>query len=216
MEKKYINGKFASFIKKNIYYLLMIACIIAIGTMITIAAINGANNRDPNVIVNTPDPTDPTLTDPDPTDPVVTDPTDTPIVFAMPVANAEIGMDYSMDVLLYHSTLNQWMVHKGIDFKAPEGTPVVAAWDGMVKSITTDALNGTTIVIQHDNDMQTLYSSLDNDVSVVLNQVVKKGDAIGKVSTSMLKYSEGPLMHFEVLVGGENVDPNEFLPIENK
>lgn len=213
MERKYNTNKLASFIKKNIYYLLMIACIIAIGTMITIAAINGASQRDPNVIVNSPEPTDPVVVDP----PVVDPPVIAPIVFALPVADAEIGMDYSMSVLLYHSTLNQWQVHKGIDFKAPEGTDVVAALDGMVKSVTTDPLNGTTIVIEHPDNMHTVYSSLDSTVSVVVNQLVKKGDTIGKVSNSgLVEYSEGPHLHFEVKVNGEYVDPNDYLPTENK
>jgi len=213
MEKKFSNGKFVSFIKKNIYYLLMIACILAIGTMITIAAINSANNRDPNVIVNSPDPSNP-VDDPtdDPSNPV-----DEPIVFAIPVANAEIGTDYSMDVLLYNSTLKQWQVHKGIDFMAPEGTDVVAALDGTIKSITTDALNGTTIVITHEDNMETIYSNLSSEYDVVLNQIVHKGDVIGKVGNDgLMEYNDGPHLHFELKVNGETSDPNEFLPLEDK
>lgn len=212
MEKKYNTGKFSSFMKKNIYYFLMIACILAIGTMITIAAINGANNQEDPVIINSPEPTDPVTNDPDPTDPVVD-----PIVFTMPVADAEIGMDYSMDMLLYSSTLNQWQTHSGIDLKAAEGTEVVAAYDGMVKSITTDVLNGTVIEIEHANNLKTIYSSLDADVDVILNQLVDKGDVIGKVSSSsILEANEGPHLHFEVKLSNEFVDPNEYLPVENK
>jgi murein DD-endopeptidase MepM/ murein hydrolase activator NlpD len=209
MEKKYHNSKFVSFIKKNIYYLLMIACIIAIGTLITIAALNNANDRDPNVIVNTPPPTNSPGSN--------EEPNNEPVVFTIPVEGAEIGMDYSMEVLLYHSTLNQYMVHRGIDFLATEGTEVVAAYDGVVQSIETDPLNGTTIVIMHEDNMQTVYSSLDEEVNVILNQAVNKGDVIGSVSnSSLVEFNEGPHLHFEVKVNNENVDPNEYLPLEYK
>jgi murein DD-endopeptidase MepM/ murein hydrolase activator NlpD len=212
MEKKYSNSKFAGFLKKNIYYILMVVCILAIGTMIIVAALN---NRNTDVITS-PIPTDsPVTSDPVSTDPVINDPD--PIVFALPVADAEIGMDYSMEVLLYNTTLNQWQVHKGIDFKAAEGTDVVAAYDGVVTSITTDNLNGTVITILHADDMETIYASLDEDVEVILNQQVEKGDVIGKVSnSSLIEYAEGPHLHFELKVNGEYSDPNEYLPTEDK
>lgn len=210
MEKKYNTGKFTSFLKKNIYYLLMIVCILAIGTMITIAAINSAKNRDPNVIVNTPDPTDPQVTDPDP-DPVV------PIVFELPVKGAEIGDDYSMEALLYNSTLKQWQVHRGIDFVVAEGTDVVAAYDGIIKSIDNNKLYGTVVTIEHKDGLATLYSSFVLNDDVVLNQIVKKGDVIGKVAnTNLTELKVGPHLHFEVKVNNEYKDPNVYLPIEEK
>lgn len=216
MEKKYNTNKFTSFIKKNIYYLLMIACIVAIGTMITIAAINGIRNDEPSVIIEGPEELEPPEEN-DPPENNTPEPTITTPVFAMPVEGAEMGRGFSMDVLLYNETLDQWQTHNGIDFIAPQGTMVTAAYDGMVKSISTDMLNGTTVVIQHDDGLMTIYSCLDSDVDVVLNQMVAKGDTIGKISeTALISSGEDPLLHFQVMLNDDCVDPCIYLPIENK
>lgn len=213
MEKKYNSNKFVSFLKKNIYYILMIACILAIGAMITIAAINGSKD-DPNVVKPSNNTENSQTNKPEEKPDKTEKPTS--IVFEIPVANAELGMDYSIELPVYSATLNQWAAHTGLDLLAEEGSEVKSAYNGVVKSITTDDYNGTVITIAHDNGLETSYSSLDEEISVIRNQVVSKGDVIGKCSTCLSKASEGAMCHFEVKLNGKYANPHDYLPEELK
>ncbi len=222
------TGRFASFFKRNGYYILLVACVLAITAIVTVSLISRDRGQlidpsDNTMIVDPNTPKDP-VEDEKPTDqgPVTETPTvdvDTkPVIFALPVANGTIGMDYSIDTLVFSNTLNQWQVHKGIDFKADEGTYVCAAYEGTVVSVTpNDILNGGTVVIRHDNGLTTLYSSLASDIVVSVGDFVRKGDVIGTVSNSAYaSFKEGPHVHFEVLLNNQNVNPRDYLDMEEK
>lgn len=204
---KRIFGSVFRFLKRNVYYVLLIVSIAAIGTMVTIAVI--ANNNLPVL----EDPID---------DPVVEDPIDDPvagdpIVFIMPVTNYTLGMEYSGSLPVFHSTLGEYRIHKGIDFKAEKGTDALAVYDGTVQSVTTDVLNGTVIVLKHNDDLFTVYKSLAANPPVKAGDRIMKGDVIGKVSdTALNEILEGSHLHFEVLYKGVNVDPADYLPSESK
>lgn len=139
------------------------------------------------------------------------------IVFAEPVANATILKGYSDSELLYNQTLNQWEAHKAIQFAAPEGTNVLAAYDGVVQKIYTNYLEGTVIVINHGEGLKTVYGSLDTEVDVEEGDEVKKGDPIGRASASANRSSlDGSQVNFEVWQDDARVDPSAYLTIEDK
>ncbi|WP_051585770.1 M23 family metallopeptidase [Caldanaerobius polysaccharolyticus] len=98
--------------------------------------------------------------------------------------------------------------HTGIDISATQGSDVYAAWSGTVKSVKEDANYGTYVVIDHGNGYSTLYAHL-KAVSVKTGENVKRGDIIGKVGNS--GESTAPHLHFEVLKGGNPVDPLNLL-----
>ena len=139
------------------------------------------------------------------------------IKFVMPVENGEIIKDFSNTSLKYNSTLKQWESHKAIDIKADDNSDVLAVYDGEVVSIKSTYLLGTVITIKHNDILQTVYGSLDENVSVSVGEAVKKGQKIGKVSQSAKNESnDGSHLHFEVLENGIKVDPSKYLESTNK
>ena len=132
--------------------------------------------------------------------------------FAMPV-DGPVLMNYAMDKLVYSKTLEEWRAHAGIDISADRGTPVKAVADGVVSDIMNDRYYGITVVIDHENDLRTLYRNLSSDDMVTVNQKVKQGEIIGNVgNTAMDESAEQPHLHFEVRHNGEVADPAAFLP----
>ncbi len=139
------------------------------------------------------------------------------VEFAMPVEGGVLLKDYSANKLKYNATLKQWEAHKGVDIGAAEGTFVLAATDGTITNIETTHLKGTSITITHKDGLSTTYSSLAEDIAVKLNETVKRGQKIGKVSTSAKGESaDGAHLHFEVIKDGVKVDPNLYLNFGNK
>ncbi|MDX2229939.1 MAG: M23 family metallopeptidase [Leptolyngbyaceae cyanobacterium bins.349] len=85
--------------------------------------------------------------------------------------------------------------HRGIDFGAPMGTPIVAAKTGRV--VAAEAMDGygLTVIVQHGNSQQTLYGHM-SQMFVQPGQVVKKGELLGLVGST--GNSTGPHLHFEI------------------
>jgi len=141
----------------------------------------------------------------------------TAITFVMPIENGTITKDYSNKTLKYNTTLKQWEAHKGVDIKGNDDASVRSAYGGEVVSIENNYLTGTIVTIRHNDNLQTVYSSLDENVLVKIGDRVSAGQTIGKVSTSAKNESaEGPHLHFEVLENNIKVDPNLYLESSNK
>ncbi len=91
--------------------------------------------------------------------------------------------------------------HRGIDFRASVGTPVLAAAAGTVRdAVNMDAIKGCYsygrwVLIDHDNGLSTLYAHL-SVMSVSAGEYVKKGQIIGYAGNS--GYATGPHLHFTV------------------
>ena len=68
--------------------------------------------------------------------------------------------DFAVDNLIYSDTLQEWTTHTGIDIKAEKTTVVKSAEAGTVKTIKNDPRYGLTIIIEHANGFQTVYSNL--------------------------------------------------------
>ena len=101
--------------------------------------------------------------------------------------------------------------HTGIDISAPLGSPVMAAADGVVVAVGSDAIGyGNYVVIAHGGGIETLYGHLlKADVSV--GQVVGRGQVIGLEGST--GYSTGPHVHFELRVNDLVTDPMPYLPV---
>lgn len=148
----------------------------------------------------------------------VTKPTNTtPVSFYSPLLSYTIAKDYNDKNLVYNTTLKQWEAHKGICFSASENSEVFACLDGTVADVYTNHLNGTVVVLSHDNNLKTYYSSLDENVSVKKGDKVKRGSVIGKVSSSASnELNLGSHLHFEVTENNVKVDPATYLNPEGK
>lgn len=131
--------------------------------------------------------------------------------FAKPV-EGEKQKDYSKDNLVYSSTLQEWTVHNGIDFSAEKTDVVKASADGKIKSIKNDPRYGLTVVIEHENGFETIYSSLLTAEFVTVGEEVKQGQTIATVgNTATFEIADNTHLHFEMKQNGENIDPNIYL-----
>lgn len=131
--------------------------------------------------------------------------------FSMPV-EGEISKDYAKDSLVYSETLKEWVTHMGIDIKAEKTTVVKAAESGTIKSIKNDPRYGLTVVIDHGDGYQTIYSNLLTSEFVVEGEKVEKGQSIGTVgNTAVFEIADEPHLHFEILKDSIPQDPNSFL-----
>lgn len=110
-----------------------------------------------------------------------------------------------------HPIKKEKMMHNAVDIKAPEGTPVYATADGMVRKVKQNHKEGTGygryIIIDHEEGFSTLYSQLSG-YNVKEGEEVKKGDIIGYVGSSGM--STGSHLHYEVMKDGENVNPEDY------
>ncbi len=98
--------------------------------------------------------------------------------------------------------------HRGVDLRAPYGTPVRAAADGVVVQAGRMNGYGRLVVIDHGKGVQTYYAHLSR-LSVIPGQETRRGEAIGAVGTS--GRVTAPHLHYEVRIGGNPVNPHTYL-----
>lgn len=131
--------------------------------------------------------------------------------FIKPV-EGEISKQYAKENLLYSATLEEWTTHLGIDIKADKTTVVKASADGKVKSIKNDPRYGLSIIIQHQDGYETLYSNLLTSEFVQVGEEIKQGASIGTVgNTATFEILDEAHLHFEISKDGESLDPNQFI-----
>lgn len=104
-------------------------------------------------------------------------------------------------------------MHYGIDIGIPKGTPVVAAFDGIVRLCKYERGYGYYVVIRHDNGMETIYGHLSK-FTVKPNDRVKAGDEIALSGNT--GRSTGPHLHFETRYLGMKINPEAIIDFENK
>ena len=216
------NKKFLDSLRGKGYYIALVLCAVAIGVSAYLYYRGDEMPDSPDVPAGvqdtnpTPPGFNPGATNPgtNPSQPDATIPQGSdkkPKRITRPVAG-ETVLEYAMDCLCYNPTTRDWRVHNGIDIAAAEGTEVLAAADGQVYAVFEDELLGTTVVIRHENDYTTRYSSLHAETKVTPGQVVTSGQVIGSVGkTAMMEYAIGDHVHFSVALNGDAVDPEEFL-----
>ncbi len=220
--KKERTNKLLLFMRKNALYLILTACILAVGLSVTLILVNKQNENqitvEPDVpVIIDPDPIGPDTPVDEPDTPIIpSEPVDKPVIFIMPVGNSSSVGAYT-ETMVWNGTLGRFTAHLAIDFFADEGTPVLAVYDGTIESIETSLIYGTTITIDHGNGLKSVYNSLAEGDAVTQGQVVKQGDVIGEVSVSnRQEYKSGAHLHFEVYENGEKIDPVKYLAFEEK
>lgn len=133
------------------------------------------------------------------------------LAFQKPV-EGDIVREYAKDNLIYSATLEEWTTHMGVDIKAEKTTVVKAAEAGTIKSIKNDPRYGLTIVIEHEDNFQTVYANLLTSEFVVEGEKVEKGQSIGTVgNTAVFEIADEPHLHFEVLKDALPVDPSIYI-----
>jgi murein DD-endopeptidase MepM/ murein hydrolase activator NlpD len=97
--------------------------------------------------------------------------------------------------------------HSGIDIAAERGTPIHAPAAGLVSFAGTHSEYGLTVILDHGQDLRTIYGHLSK-ISVASGQMVARGSALG--FTGNTGRSSGPHLHYEILVNGRAVNPRAY------
>ena len=96
-------------------------------------------------------------------------------------------------------------MHRGTDFAAPMGTPIMASGDGIVKKAGWCGGGGNCVKIKHNSTYQTVYAHMSKFARGIKPGVrVKQGQTIGYVGST--GKSTGPHLHYEVIVNGKKVN----------
>ena len=96
-------------------------------------------------------------------------------------------------------------MHKGTDFAAPTGTPIMASGSGVIKKAGWCGGGGNCVVIKHNSTYQTIYAHMSKFANGIRSGVrVKQGQTIGYVGST--GKSTGPHLHYEVLINGKRVN----------
>ena len=132
-------------------------------------------------------------------------------VFIMPTIG-NVSKSYSVDVLVYSDTMEDYRTHSGIDICAGTGEGVMAAADGVVSEVYAHPMMGYTVVVRHDGSAETVYQNLAEDIAVSIGDTVKSGEVIGAVGDSaLIEIAEEPHLHFELRVDGKTVNPLDYI-----
>jgi len=106
----------------------------------------------------------------------------------------------------FHPVLQRWRAHRGIDYAADAGTPIMATADGVVIRRAWYGSYGNTVDIRHPNGFITRYAHMRAfKRDVVLGTRVKQSDIIGYVGMTGLV--TGNHLHYEMLRNGQQIDP---------
>ena len=119
-----------------------------------------------------------------------------------PINGARLSSSFGMRK---HPILGYNKMHRGTDFAAPEGTPIMASGDGVIIKAGWCGGGGNCVKIRHNKTYQTIYAHMKNfsNISIPGNRV-KQGQVIGYVGSTGL--STGPHLHYEVIENGKKIN----------
>jgi murein DD-endopeptidase MepM/ murein hydrolase activator NlpD len=124
-----------------------------------------------------------------------------------PVSNKELNRIASGFGMMIHPIYGIAKMHYGLDFTAPQGTPIYATGDGVISTAGYGTGTGNHVVINHGYGYETEYMHMVR-IKVRGGQRVKRGEVIGWVGNTGA--STGPHCHYEVHINGSAVDPVYF------
>jgi murein DD-endopeptidase MepM/ murein hydrolase activator NlpD len=105
-----------------------------------------------------------------------------------------------------HPISGEWKQHKGIDFAAPEGTPIRATGDGVIDFAGMQGGYGNLVVIRHGPVYSTAYAHMSRIAPGIRRGTrIAQGELIGYVGNT--GWSSGPHLHYEFRVNNQARDP---------
>ena len=131
--------------------------------------------------------------------------------FVNPVLGA-VTKDFSDTELQYSMTMCDMRLHKAVDLAADEGTSVVAAGEGTVTDVYTDAMLGSVVEIDHGNGITAKYCGLNASPFVKKGDTVDSSKRIGTVGIIPSESVEQRHIHIEFYKNGKAVSPMNYIP----
>ncbi len=98
-------------------------------------------------------------------------------------------------------------MHKGVDFAAPKGTPIMAAGDGVIERCNRYGGYGNYICIRHNGSTKTAYAHMSRFAKVSAGSRVRQGQIIGYVGNT--GSATGHHLHFEIIQNGKHINPQK-------
>jgi murein DD-endopeptidase MepM/ murein hydrolase activator NlpD len=120
-----------------------------------------------------------------------------------PVDGARLSSGFGLRL---HPILGYTKLHRGVDFAAPPGSPIMAAGDGTIESAGAAGAYGNLVVLRHDGAYETAYAHMSRIARGLRPGVaVRQGQVIGYVGAT--GRATGPHLHYEVRLHGEAINP---------
>ena len=120
----------------------------------------------------------------------------------MPIAYARMSSKFGAR---RHPVLGTMRMHKGVDYAAGTGTPIMAAGDARVQFVGTQRGYGNVVILDHGRGHTTLYAHMSRFGKLKKGQQVGQGTVIGYVGSTGL--ATGPHLHYEFRVNGVHRNP---------
>ena len=124
------------------------------------------------------------------------------VLMRIPIEFARLSSTFGMRK---HPVLGRMRAHKGVDYAARTGTPIMAAGDGRVAFVGWKNGYGRAVIIDHGQGRSTLYGHMSAWGKAKQGQHVSQGSTIGYVGMSGL--ATGPHLHYEFRINGTQVNP---------
>ena len=119
-----------------------------------------------------------------------------------PINGARLSSSFGMRK---HPISGFTKMHKGTDFAAPEGTPIMASGSGTVMAAKWCGGGGNCVKIKHNSTYTTVYAHMKSfGKGIRIGRKVRQGQIIGYVGSTGI--STGPHLHYEVIVNGKHVN----------
>jgi len=119
-----------------------------------------------------------------------------------PINGARLSSPFGMRK---HPILGYNKMHKGTDFAAPAGTPIMASGSGTITAAKWCGGGGNCVRIKHNTTYETIYAHMQSFAKgIKKGRKVKQGQIIGYVGSTGM--STGPHLHYEVIVNGKKVN----------
>jgi murein DD-endopeptidase MepM/ murein hydrolase activator NlpD len=129
--------------------------------------------------------------------------------FVMPVnSSVQTSRFGSRRVNKYPDGRSTTSIHAGIDYRAPEGTPITVCAPGKVVFAGPRIVTGNTVIIEHMPGVYSLCYHLSK-ISLKEGQMVKAGDSLGEAGAT--GFATAAHLHWELRVAGENTDPEALI-----
>ncbi len=126
--------------------------------------------------------------------------------FKFPLASyTRVSDDYGMRI---HPILGIQQLHNGVDFAAPKGTAIYAAYDGVVVAATYSGTMGNYVMIDHGDGLYTIYMHA-SQLYVEKDDIVVRGETIAAVGST--GRSTGNHLHFSVRLNGAYTSPWNYI-----
>ncbi|MBQ8503164.1 MAG: M23 family metallopeptidase [Clostridia bacterium] len=135
----------------------------------------------------------------------VTEPVISNDSYVLPLTS-EVQKGYSPSSPVFDETMEDWRVHKGIDFSAEVGSEVRSIGNGRVTKVISDPSWGYIIEIDH-GDFTARYCGLEQGTAIKNGDTVEKGDIVGKLGTIPCESRQESHLHFEAVKNSVTVDP---------